>query len=129
MWPPPWLILVISPLHLETITFFLLFSPNLKLPLLTLTTNGVIPLLGSPFFPQLSLSDCPLRDISSASDLPSSDHPLQIGLHLKPSLLHCLIHPQPFSSVKRASLTVCHPCHCFSLKYLKCIKDYKELEL
>ncbi|CAA7051112.1 unnamed protein product [Microthlaspi erraticum] len=37
---------------LQIITFLFQVHPNLKLSLLTLTTNGVIPLLGPPFFPQ-----------------------------------------------------------------------------
>ncbi|CAA7052619.1 unnamed protein product [Microthlaspi erraticum] len=58
---------------------------NLKLPLLTLTTNGsflFLVLLSS----LNSHSQTVLRvDISSASDFHLFDHPLQIGLHLKPS--------------------------------------------
>ncbi|CAA7046749.1 unnamed protein product [Microthlaspi erraticum] len=57
-------------LHLES--HFLLLNKvhsNLKLSLLTLTTNRVIPLLGSPFFPQSLTLRLFLRvDISSASD-------------------------------------------------------------
>ncbi|CAA7021435.1 unnamed protein product [Microthlaspi erraticum] len=59
---------------------------NLKLPLLTLTTNGSFLFLVLLSSLNLSLSDSSSEyTYSSASDLPSSDHPLQIGLHLKPS--------------------------------------------
>ncbi|CAA7046726.1 unnamed protein product [Microthlaspi erraticum] len=59
---------------------------NLKLPLLTLTTNRVIPLLGSPFSLNLSLSDFLRVDISLCIRFfHPLIHPLQIGLHLKPS--------------------------------------------
>ncbi|CAA7021280.1 unnamed protein product [Microthlaspi erraticum] len=57
-------------LHWRTISLLLnKVHSNLKLPLLTLTTNGVIPLLGPPLLPQSSLSDSSSEyTYSSASD-------------------------------------------------------------
>ncbi|CAA7053656.1 unnamed protein product [Microthlaspi erraticum] len=68
-------------LHWRTISLLLnKVHSNLKLPLLTLTTNRVIPLLGSPFFPQsltlrLSSSEYtyPLHQILPSSDPSSSN--------------------------------------------------------
>ncbi|CAA7021751.1 unnamed protein product [Microthlaspi erraticum] len=59
---------------------------NLKLPLLTLTTNGSFLFLVLLSSLNLSLSDSSSEyTYSSASDSSILDHPLQIGLHLKPS--------------------------------------------
>ncbi|CAA7061985.1 unnamed protein product [Microthlaspi erraticum] len=112
--PLPWLILVPSchlhqpigsplllPLHSQFLTpssFGEPFPPleqgslQSQTPLAHSHYYRVIPLLGSPFFPHLSLSDCPQsRHILCIRFFHPLIHPLQIGLHLKPSLLHCLI--------------------------------------
>ncbi|CAA7038424.1 unnamed protein product [Microthlaspi erraticum] len=77
---------------------------NLKLPLLTLTTNGVIPLLGLLSSLNLSLSDSPQRDTLSASDSSISGSSLLIS---NPSSCP-FSHSSCFSPffLKRASLTV-----------------------
>ncbi|CAA7033798.1 unnamed protein product [Microthlaspi erraticum] len=128
--PPPWLILVLLissstncsplllPLHSQSHHSFFIWRPslllnkvhsNLKLPLLTLTTNGSFLFLVPPFFPQSLTLRLFLRvDISSASDSSILIILSKSACILSLSLLHCLIHPQPFSFVKHASLTVCH---------------------
>ncbi|CAA7061542.1 unnamed protein product [Microthlaspi erraticum] len=120
--PLPWLILVPSchlhqpigsplllPLHSQFPHSFLHLEShfpllnkvhsNLKLPLLTLTTYGIIPLLGSPFLPQLSLSDFFRVDISLHQILPSLILS-SLGFISKPSPCILFISLPLLSSVK-----------------------------
>ncbi|CAA7030197.1 unnamed protein product [Microthlaspi erraticum] len=85
-------------LHLESHSLLLnKVHSNLKLPLLTLTTNGSFLFLVLLSSLNLSLSDSSSEYTSSASDSSILDHPSKSACILSLFLLHCLIHPQPFS--------------------------------
>ncbi|CAA7018056.1 unnamed protein product [Microthlaspi erraticum] len=105
------LINLFSLLHLESHHFPSppMFTPISNSPF-ALTTNGSFLFLVLLSSLNLSISDSTLLS-TPLLRLPSSDSSFQIGLHLL-FPLHCLIHPQPFSSVKHG-----FP-HCLSSCYV-----------
>ncbi|CAA7033789.1 unnamed protein product [Microthlaspi erraticum] len=72
----------------------------------------------SPFLPQSHSQTSPQsRHILCIRLFHLFDHPLQIGLHLKPSFLALLDSPSTILLCEAPSLTVCHLLlHCFFTK-------------
>ncbi|CAA7043539.1 unnamed protein product [Microthlaspi erraticum] len=118
-------------LHLESHSLLLnKVHSNLKLPLLTLTTNGSFLFLVLLSSLNLSLSDSPQSTHTPLHQTLPSLIILQIGLHLSLLSLALLDSPSTILLCEARFPHCLSSCYTVSsLKYLKCIKDYKELEL